>query len=242
MKLNGRLLAIARKLPACNVLADIGTDHGYIPIYAVKNNICKKAIASDLREGPLKVALKNIKRNSVAKDIELRQGNGLEKILPGECDLIVIAGMGGSLIRDILSVGIDKAKGAEMLVLQPNTALHILRKWLCENGFDILDETLSFDMGKYYCILSVKWTGVSNKLADEDYYLGQRLFSSKDPLLNEYLEKKLIELNVIINGRAKSNKEKADVRDSDSEIDTATCARIRGRIIKHLEKSMSDRT
>ncbi len=235
MKLNGRLLSIAEKLPACDILVDIGTDHGYIPIYAVKNNICKKAIASDLREGPLKAALRNIKKNSVERKIELRQGNGLESILPYECDLIVIAGMGGSLIRDILSESLEKAKRAKLLVLQPNTALFHLRKWLYENGFDIVDEALSFDAGKFYCIISTKWTGVSNQMEDEDYYLGLKLFSSKDPLLNAYLNKKLSELNVIITGRARSNKENKHKRDYDNDISTVSCIKIKERIVDYLE-------
>jgi len=235
MKLTGRLLSIAEKLPKCDILADVGTDHGYIPIYAVKNNICRKAIAVDLKEGPLKAAFKNVKKNLVEDKVEIRLGSGLESIQPGECDLIVIAGMGGTLIRDILSASIEKAKSAKLLVLQPNTALFHLRKWLYENGFDIVDESLSFDSGKFYCIISAKSTGVTTRMEDEDYYLGVKLFSSNDPLLEKYLAKKLNELNVIIEGRAKSNKKRSNMREYDNDIGTEILIRIKDRITDFLE-------
>jgi tRNA (adenine22-N1)-methyltransferase len=93
MKLNKRLMMIAGKIPKCHTLADIGTDHAYIPIYAVKNQLCEKALAADLREGPLKMALENIRRCGTADKIEIRLGNGLEPIIYNEIDVIVVAGM-----------------------------------------------------------------------------------------------------------------------------------------------------
>jgi len=234
MKLNGRLLSIAGKLIPCDILVDIGTDHGYIPIYAVKNNICRRAIGTDLREGPLKAALRNIKKNAVEGRVELRQGNGLESVLLEECDQVVISGMGGTLIRDILSESIEKAKRANFLVLQPNTALYHLRKWLYESGFDISDETLSLDAGKFYVIMRAKWNGVPEKFSDVDYYLGVRLFSGNDPLLDAYLKRKLNEVEVILEGRAKSRGE----RGYDGEISTEACIGIKERIVEYLERRM----
>ena len=98
LKLNARLEMIAERIPKCRILADVGTDHAYIPIYAVKNGYCRKSLAVDLREGPLGMASANIKRYGLGEFIETRLGNGLEPITLDECDVVVIAGMGGSLI------------------------------------------------------------------------------------------------------------------------------------------------
>jgi len=230
MKLNKRLLKIASMVPNCDILADIGTDHAYIPIYAVLNRICSKAVAADLRKGPLEKARENIRKYGVEDFIELRLGNGLEPILQKECDTVVIAGMGGMLIKDILSVSLDKARYTRLLLLQPNNAADVLRKWLHENGFEITEERLAEDAGKIYCIISAKWTGnVVNK--DEFYYyIGDKLIESKDPLLRPYIEKKIKELDVIIAGRAKARKEEERKISGVYSMDTNTCVDIRNRL------------
>lgn len=208
LKLTARLEMIAERIPICRVLADIGTDHAYIPVYAVKNGCCSKALAADLREGPLEMASANIKRYGLEQFIETRLGNGLESITLDECDVIVIAGMGGSLIRDILSTSVGKAQHARLLLLQPNNAADVLRKWLCENGCEIGQETLVLDAGKLYSLISAKWTGKAVVGDEFDYYIGNVLFASEDPLLHKYVGKKVKELETIISGRAKATKKK----------------------------------
>ena len=204
MKLNNRLMMITKQIPQCNILADIGTDHAFIPIYAVKHEICAKALAADLREGPLKIAHENIKKHKLENSIETRLGNGLQPISLFECDVIVIAGMGGQLIRDILAASLEKAHKAKMLILQPNNATDSLRRWLDGNGFHIIGETLALDAGKLYCIMKVKWTDTVVEKDDFAYYIGEKLLESRDPLLKRYLTKKLGEIEVIIEGRSKS--------------------------------------
>ena len=235
MKLNNRLRTIAAEIPYCQTLADIGTDHGYIPIYAVKNRICRKALASDLRIGPLEKANENIRRYVAEGQVETRLGNGLEPILHSECDVIVISGMGGLLIKDILSKSFDKAKQAELLLLQPNNAADALRKWLSENGFDILAENLALDAGKIYCVISAKWTGSTAKKDDFSYYVGENLLTSGNPLLTAYLEKKLKELDTIITGREKAKPDKVRRAPAPNDMDTETCIMIRDRIRSYLE-------
>lgn len=234
MKLNGRLGMIAYKIPHCRTLADVGTDHAYIPIYAVKNALCEKALAADLREGPLKMANANIKRFGLEKSIETRLGSGLEPILLSECDVIVIAGMGGPLIRDILSTSIEKAQKAQLLLLQPNNAPDALRRWLYESGFDIVEEGLASDAGKLYCIMNVKWTGLAVKKDEFTYYIGEKLFAGNDPLLRSYLNKKLKELEVIITGRGRSDQDKDREDVGATGMDTATCIHIRNRLLDYL--------
>lgn len=253
LKLNARLKIIAEKIPRCRILTDIGTDHAYIPIYAVKNGRCSKSLAADLREGPLKMASANVKRYGLETLIETRLGNGLEPVTPEECDVIVIAGMGGSLIRDILASSVSKAKEAQLLLLQPNNAADVLRKWLCENGFEIVQETLVIDAGKLYCLVSAKWTGRAAAEDEFSYYIGNVLLGGNDPLLHKYVEKKVKELETVISGRARSRTEKRRVeagREDEAAgrmsilagMDTEKCIEIRNRLIKFLEMTQLKET
>lgn len=237
MKLNGRLMMIADKIPHCRILTDVGTDHAFIPIYAVKHGRCEKALAADLRAGPLKMAYANIKRYGLEKKIETRLGDGLEPISPLECDVIVVAGMGGSLIREILSASVEKAQIAQLLLLQPNNAADALRKWLYEYGFDIVEEMLALDAGKLYCLISAKWTGVAVKKDEFTYYIGEKLFAGNDPLLRSYLMKKLKELEVIIAGRGKADQNKSSETAGIAGMDTETCINIRNRLLDYLRIS-----
>lgn len=236
MKLNGRLKMIAAKIPKCDILADIGTDHAYIPIYAAKKGICKKALAVDLKEGPLKIANTNIKRYGIEEKIEIRLGRGLEAISPEESDVVVISGMGGNLIRDILSDSAEKAKRAKLLLLQPNNALDALRKWIYENGYTISEELLAKDAGKIYCLIIARWTGSAEKKDEFAYYVGEKLFDGNTDLLQKYLEKKLRELDVIIKGRGRSESDKKRNANAVLQMDTATCIDIRNRIYDYLKE------
>lgn len=239
MKLNDRLAEIAKKIPKCSILADIGTDHGYIPIYALENGLCSKALAADLREGPLKMAYANIKKNNMEKSIELRLGNGLEPILLSECDVVVIAGMGGNLIKDILAASSEKARAASLLLLQPNNAVDSLRKWLNENGFEITDESLASDAGKLYNVLNAKWTGKIVKGDSFSYYIGGKLLERKQPLLERYLNKKLRELDVIIEGRSKACKQRSYGEEYSNSMETAEYIEIRDRVAAFLKGESS---
>lgn len=238
MKLNARLGMITGRIPHCRVLTDIGTDHAYIPIHAAENGLCRKSIAADLREGPLRMAGANIRRHGLENVIETRLGNGLEPILPEECDIIVIAGMGGSLIQEILSSSVEKAKEARLLLLQPNNATDVLRRWLYENGFEIETEALALDAGKLYCLISTKWTGRKAVRDDFDYYAGDILLKSRDPLLQEYIGKKIKELDVVIEGRKKSKADSKLKTSLDtgkgtsviSGLSTEKCMEIRNRL------------
>ncbi|HHV59559.1 MAG TPA: SAM-dependent methyltransferase [Clostridiaceae bacterium] len=200
MKLKGRLELIARKVPVCNVAVDIGTDHAYIPIYLVKENRCKRAIASDVRPGPLKIAQKNIKENGLENKIDVRLGSGLESIDDSEIDTVVIAGMGGELIIKILQDDFEKAKKAKSLILQPMTAISDVRQWLLCNGFDIYDEELASEGKKIYTVLCSSWTG---EIRNDDiiyYTIGKKLVEKKDPLLKGLIYKKLHKLDMMIEG------------------------------------------
>jgi len=232
MKLNKRLKMIADQIPYCGILTDVGTDHAYIPIYAAKNEICRKALALDLREGPLRIAEKNIKKHGLIDRIETRIGNGLEPVRLDECDVIVIAGMGGFLIKEILSASMEKAKKANLLMLQPNNAVEALRQWLYENGFDIEHEHLTMDSGKLYVAIQSRWTGQPVKKDEFTYYIGEKIFEGNEEYIQKYLKKKLGELEVIIEGRNKSNPCKKRTDKIDSGMSTENCILIRNRLLQ----------
>lgn len=236
MRLNGRLKMIADHIPQCVTLTDVGTDHAYIPIYATKSGLCEKALAADLRAGPLKMASNNIKKYGLTERIEIRLGDGLKPVLLTECDVIVIAGMGGPLIRDILSTSIEKAKRARVLLLQPNNDVEAIRMWLYKNGFLIENEHLTRDAGKLYILFQAKWNN-SPVIKDEfTYFIGEKIFEGNEVYLQSYLKKKLRELDVIIEGRSRSDPRKDRIIKEESGMSTETCVLIRDRLIECLKR------
>jgi len=198
MLIRGRLALIASKVPKCSCVCDVGTDHAYIPIYLIKNDICSRAIASDLTPGPIETAKRNIEFFGLNSDIETRVGYGLSTLKKNEADVIVIAGMGGVLIAEILEKDIDKAKSASALVIQPMNAIEVTRKWLYDNGFEIFDEELVREGRKIYNVIVAKWTGHTRKVAEVYYYIGEMLEKKRDPLLKEYIIRKANTLKNIL--------------------------------------------
>lgn len=228
MQLKGRLGAIAAKIPACGTLADVGTDHAYIPVYAVIKGICGKALATDVKTGPVKIAERNIRRYSLEDKIEVRLGSGLEPVQLKEADVTVIAGMGGPLICEILHASIEKAHSMTLLILQPMNAIEVVRKWLNEEGFRISEEVLASEGEKIYNVICTVWTGSSSPRDEYEYFTGRELLDSGDPLLGTYLDRKLRQLDVIIEERDKSKAGR------DDELEGII--RIRDRLVTDLQR------
>lgn len=198
MNLSDRLIHIINMIPECNCLADIGTDHGFIPIYSVMNNIAQRAIATDINEGPIKVACKNVNKYGLRDKIETRVGPGLSTLNRKESEVIVIAGMGGVLISEIIESHIEIARSSKWLILQPVQYPEVLRKYLQSSGFNIVDEDIVKDENKYYYIIKAK-KGPSDKYDKEVYYYtGKRLIQRKNPLVREYIRYKINSLNDIL--------------------------------------------
>lgn len=198
LSLKGRLKLIADKVTECEVVADIGTDHAYIPIYLIQQGVCKKAIASDVKIGPVKVANKNINIYKMQDKIETRLGSGLETIAENEADTVIIAGMGGTLLTELLAVNPQKVSKTSALVLQPMNDLNVVRKWLFDNKFDIYDEELIDEGPKIYCVISAKYDGKDRQYQEFQLHVGDKLINKKDPLLVPYCEIKVRQIDRVL--------------------------------------------
>ena len=188
MKLSKRLQTIADFVKKGAVVADIGTDHAHIPIYLIKNNIISKAYACDINNGPLEKAKENINYYGV-KNIELRLSNGLEKLKTGEADTLIIAGMGGELITDILERGRIFFDAERKLILSPHTKTDEVRKYLLSNGFEITKEDMCIDEGKFYTVMEAVYIGKTFSYTNGELLFGKYLIDNKNPVLFEYLKK-----------------------------------------------------
>lgn len=154
MKISTRLREIAERLPSGCKFADIGSDHGLLPIYAIKQGIALSAIAGEVNEGPLEAARRGVLSHGVQDKIAVRKGDGLAVIEAGEVDTITISGMGGALIASILTDGVTKLDGVKRLILQPNMAEGAVRRWLLEQNWLITDEIILEEDGKIYEIIT----------------------------------------------------------------------------------------
>jgi len=170
--LTDRLEAVLKTMETCDTLADIGTDHAYLPIEAVFAEKCKKAIACDINAGPLKTAEKNIREAGLTSKIETRLGDGLKPLKPAEADCITIAGMGGKRIIGILDESMIKFKQAQ-LVLQPQHDLEDLRRFLHRISFNINEEALAIEDSRFYVIVSARYAENVTLWTDMEYFLGK---------------------------------------------------------------------
>ncbi|WP_270179313.1 tRNA (adenine(22)-N(1))-methyltransferase [Alkalihalobacillus sp. CinArs1] len=151
--LSERLKMVASFVPEASSVADIGSDHAYLPCYLMNQRRISHAIAGEVNEGPFQSAVNQVKRSGFTGTISVRKGNGLEVLEPREVDVITIAGMGGQLIRNILLEGIEKLEGVSRLILQPNVAAHLLRERLADLGWELVDERILEEDKKIYEVL-----------------------------------------------------------------------------------------
>ena len=199
MKLTDRLLKIASLVDNGKRIADIGTDHGYIPVYLLNQNKIQYAILGDINKGPLENARKEVTRNKLQDKVDLRLGSGIEVLKENEVDEIIIAGMGGMLINNLLKANEKVAHTTEKLILQPMQAPEELRMFLYQNGYKILDEHLVREEHRLYEIIVCKYEGLEPQEIDPIYYeIGLKLIENNDPLLNDFIENKIrINQNVL---------------------------------------------
>lgn len=153
MNLSKRLQKIVDFVPKDTKVCDIGTDHGYIPVYLIKSHISKQVIATDISKGSLDKIIDLVEKEKLEDSIDMRLGDGLDIISPHEVETLIIAGMGGILISEILEKDKDITRTIKNFIFQPMVGGEELRKYLTENNFQIVDEELIFEDGKYYEII-----------------------------------------------------------------------------------------
>ena len=188
MQLSKRLSAVASMVKERGRLADVGTDHGYIPIFLVRQGTIKSAVAMDIKEGPLARARDNIRLYGLEDQIQTRRSDGLEKLQKGEADTVVIAGMGGLLTIRILKAGEERLKGVKELILQPQSEICEVRRFLQEQEYRITEENMVEEEGKYYPMMRAvpgkmePWTHMERAVWENT------CCRKKDPCLLAFLE------------------------------------------------------
>lgn len=196
MQLSKRLSAVAALITGDGTLADIGTDHAYLPIFLIKEKRVAHAIAMDVNPGPLERAREHIAQYGMGDVIETRLSNGLAALQPGEADSIAIAGMGGALMTRILEEGREKLCGSEAekrcreLVLQPQSEIWLVREWLDRNGWEIVREDMVCEDGKYYPMMRAERTdpgSTSFDMSEMELRFGPVLLRERHPVLREFL-------------------------------------------------------
>ena len=180
-------------VPEKSRVADVGTDHGYIPIALVERGIAVRAIAMDLRPGPLERAEEHIRRAGLWGSVETRLSDGLSKLSPGDVDAAVIAGMGGELIIHILENGRHVWQDMGRFILSPQSDLDKVRRYLKEQGFGLIDEAMVEEEGKFYTVMAVSQAeGISwppGRDKESAYLYGPVLIEKRDPVLLRFLYK-----------------------------------------------------
>ena len=175
-------------------IVDIGTDHAYLPAYLIENGICPSAIAADIGAGPLENAKKVVSTSPLLNEkIVLRLSDGLEKILPDEADDIVIAGMGGILISEILTKAPWVKNEEKRLILQPMSHAEDVRKYLCENGFEIIKEKASTDGKHNYIVIVAEFRNKANDKNEAFYYKGLIQYDESDDA-QKYHQSRMVSL------------------------------------------------
>ncbi len=210
MQLDKRLSAVANLVRKNMNFADIGTDHAYLPVYLIENCIIDKAIAADLRKGPLENARETVQEHNLDDKIELRLSDGLDNFKENEVNEIAVAGMGGLLISRFIERTEWLKNNDVHLILQPMTHVEELRKTLFDNGYVIEKELVAEDSNKLYIILSVYYYGDATAYTDLDLIVG-RLPVNQDDLSKKYLGKIYEKYNKKLLALKKAHKECDDL-------------------------------
>lgn len=188
MNIGKRLEAIGKLIPPGVSIADIGTDHAYLPTWLAERNLITKAVAGDIAAGPCLAARTTVAMYGLAHKIEVRMGSGLSIIKSGEVDVIIIAGMGAGTMIDILEADMEIAKMACRLILQPMAGAPTLRRWAHANGWFLSEEVL-VEEGRHLYEIIVLELGAEDKVSDVAYEVGPRLLDKQVPLLSKQIAK-----------------------------------------------------
>ncbi|WP_306478723.1 class I SAM-dependent methyltransferase [Finegoldia magna] len=222
-----RLEEIINLVEDNSIVADIGTDHGIVPYELIKSNKAKKVIASDISEKSLDKLREKLDYLDEPEKIILNVSDGLDNLNEYQVDTIIISGMGGNLIVDILNKNIDVTKSANCLILGANNSLSVLRKFLHDNSFEIIEEVDLFENDKYYQIIKVK-VGKQLFSNDYEYEFGKFLIDNKSENLKQYIQQQVENKKIILSNI--SEKDSDNVKNAIDNINVE---------IKELEKVLN---
>jgi len=209
IKLSQRLQAIADMVPAGAKVADIGTDHGFLPCYLAQSGKAEQVIACDVNAQPLALAQKNIADYNVADKVSTRLGDGLAVIKPGEVDVVTIAGMGGALMIDILDASPLVVDRLKRIVLQPNVGAEAVRIWAEKNRWQIVAEELVKENDIFSVIIVLEQGRSDRFMSAVELYLGPKLLAEHHPLLGLYISEEWEKTQHILEQLSKSDSEES---------------------------------
>lgn len=211
MELSKRLQAVADLVSEGLVVADVGTDHGYIPIYLIETKKSPKAFAMDVNKGPLLRAKEHIAEHGLETRIETRLSDGVRALKKDECDCVVVAGMGGALTIKIMEEGKDIFRSLKEFVLQPQSELQKVRAYLYQNEYSIVEENMVLDDGKFYPMFRVI-NGQSEEYHAIELCYGKLLLEKKNAVLKNFLEKEKAVKELILSNLEQSFGEHIETR------------------------------
>lgn len=231
MELSKRLTAVAGLVTEGASVADIGTDHGYVPIYLIKQKIAVKAIAMDINRGPLERARMHIVGHGLKGQIETRLSDGLQKIAVGEVDTIIAAGMGGGLTIKILEEGKDVVAALDALILQPQSEIKRVREYLLKQNLVIEAEDMVEEDAKFYPMMRVRH-GTPEPYEEYELLYGKKLLEMRHPILWKYLlREKEIQESIVrqltARKESKSAKDRLDEMVHEIELNRQALKRFR---------------
>ncbi len=225
MQLSKRMQAVADLITPCDMLADVGTDHGYIPIYAVEEKIVKRAIAMDINRGPIERAASHIAEHGLEAYIDTRCCDGVADLKAGEVQTVVIAGMGGGLMQKIMEDGAKVFQTVSEVILQPQSEIEKFRYYLVSHGWYIEKEDIVFEDGKYYPMMRIRHgeMEISNELFGK---FGIYLLEERNPVLKDYLNKSLDTCSSILNklyacGRSEEDERVMEIKEEMQHVNAA---------------------
>ncbi|MDM8143806.1 tRNA (adenine(22)-N(1))-methyltransferase [Megamonas hypermegale] len=198
-----RLQTVADFVPRGSVIADIGTDHGYLPIELIKSGKCTKAVAADVNEGPLFAAKRSVRAAGLCAQIDIRLGSGLAVLQTGEVDIAIFCGMGGNLIRQLLIDSPAVVNSLKGLILQPQQGYSALRRYLYEIGWHIEDEAIAKEDGRIYQVIYAV-PGSAPLPSEIELEIGPVLNAARPPLFAEMIGEFIAKARRSLNGMEKS--------------------------------------
>lgn len=234
MELSKRLAAVASLVSRGSLAADVGTDHGYVPIYLAQTGRCRHIIAMDVNPGPLGRAKEHIREYGLVSVIETRLADGLKGLKEGEADTMIAAGMGGGLIIRILNESPETVREIREFILQPQSEIHKVRAYLNQNGFRLTEEKMTEEEGKFYPVMKLVH-GEEPAYSEQELYYGRKLLADRNPVLYRFLAREEERMEAIYQGLKEQSGEAVRFRRGEIERELV---RIRKTLALYQKKAV----